>query len=245
MVQERLRSLGYSLADDGVFGPAMENVVKQYQDKHGLTVDGVVGMATVRLLFPEKAPVYTPPKRGKITNLSVLEILERANGSINAPVKYHLEYPNGGTDPDANMPCDEATGFADCVGFVAWCQGFDRYQKGKFPLYDGYINTDSMIDEATQQKKWFVLQSRPQVGDMIVGATYRDGLLRKHIGHIGVIVSVSDWDGQGLAGISVVHCSPGNYKYGPSAIFKTNGLVWKNYPTLRFVRFNREYARSL
>ncbi len=81
---------------------------------------------------------------------------------------------------------------------------------------------------------------------MIVGETFRRPLaLRRTIGHEGTIVAVDNWPKKGLAGLAVVHCSPSNYKYGPSAIFKTNGLVWAGYKKVRFLRFNRAYALGL
>lgn len=41
---------GYDLDVDGIFGKATENVVKDFQKKHGLTVDGVVGPKTWKAL---------------------------------------------------------------------------------------------------------------------------------------------------------------------------------------------------
>lgn len=247
MVQQRLKELGYHLTVDGVFGPVTETAVTQYQDEHGLAMDGVVGMKTITKLFPEKVPQYVPPTRHKVIDLTLLQVLERANGCINAPVKYHLEYPNGGTDPDSNMPCDEATGFLDCSGFNAWVQGFDRdFEDGlsrTLDGWDGYANTDSKIEEAEKEGLLFTIHDTPEVGDMIVGETFRRPLaLKRTIGHEGTIVAVDNWAKKGLAGLAVVHCSPSNYKYGPSAIFKTNGLVWSGYPKVRFLRFNRAYA---
>lgn len=42
-VQEALKKAGFSITVDGVFGPHTYEVVKQFQDKNGLMVDGVVG----------------------------------------------------------------------------------------------------------------------------------------------------------------------------------------------------------
>lgn len=41
---------GYDLDVDGIFGKATENVVKDFQRKHGLTADGVVGAKTWKAL---------------------------------------------------------------------------------------------------------------------------------------------------------------------------------------------------
>ncbi len=50
--QRRLADLGYSLTVDGKFGPQTTRVVKEYQRRHGLAVDGIVGAQTRARLFP-------------------------------------------------------------------------------------------------------------------------------------------------------------------------------------------------
>ena len=45
-LQKLLNQNGYSLAEDGSFGPATLSAVKDYQQKNGLTVDGIVGTNT-------------------------------------------------------------------------------------------------------------------------------------------------------------------------------------------------------
>src|SRR5688572_8758056 len=67
---------------------------------------------------------------------------------------YLLKDYNGGKDPTAP---DCATRWSkpgasfvnrtsDCIGGMAWAGGFDRYQPERFShIYDGWINTDSMI----------------------------------------------------------------------------------------------------
>ncbi len=53
LLQRALRSLGYSLAIDGIFGPLTEFAVKSYQGTHGLDQDGLVGPMTWRELGGE------------------------------------------------------------------------------------------------------------------------------------------------------------------------------------------------
>lgn len=177
--------------------------------------------------------------RGKILSLQQSDIVKRANLALNWAIKYHLEYPNGGTDPEA-PDCSallDKQKVADCVGFAAWCAGFDRLNP-KFPLYDGYINTDSMIEEATTRGNWFNVHDDPAEGDFIVAASYRPKLTpwRRIIGHIGVITQVA---GDHL---DVVHCSPSNYTYttGRSAIEKTTDAIWRNYPKRYYITLNPE-----
>ena len=254
-VQERLLQLGHLsygvTTADGVFGPLTFAAVRAFQGEHpSLVVDGIVGMKTIDKLFPELVPQYVPPKRHKILDLTLLQVLARANGSIGAPIKYHLEYPNGGTDPDSNMPADESTGFLDCSGFTAWCLGYDRdFATGMsktLDKWDGYANTDSKIAEATAEGFLWSSVKEPAPGDLIVGESFRKPLaLRRTIGHEGVIVAVDKYRTRGLAGVAVVHCSPSNYKHSDSAVFKTSASLWAGYKNLKFLRFNRGPAISL
>jgi peptidoglycan hydrolase-like protein with peptidoglycan-binding domain len=50
-VQEALSQKGYSLTPDGVYGPKTETYVKDFQQKNGMHVDGVVGPALKKKLF--------------------------------------------------------------------------------------------------------------------------------------------------------------------------------------------------
>jgi len=49
-VQTDLRTLGYGLTADGIFGPVTEKAVSSFQRDHGLTVDGIVGPQTARAI---------------------------------------------------------------------------------------------------------------------------------------------------------------------------------------------------
>jgi peptidoglycan hydrolase-like protein with peptidoglycan-binding domain len=45
-VQNRLRQLGYTIAPDGRYGRRTAAAVRDYQSKHGLVADGIVGPRT-------------------------------------------------------------------------------------------------------------------------------------------------------------------------------------------------------
>ncbi len=51
IMQQALASLNYGIETDGKYGPATERVVKAFQRKHDLTVDGVAGNKTLELLY--------------------------------------------------------------------------------------------------------------------------------------------------------------------------------------------------
>ena len=50
-VQQRLKEMGSRIAVDGIYGPYTENAVRYFQEKHLLTVDGIVGPKTTVALF--------------------------------------------------------------------------------------------------------------------------------------------------------------------------------------------------
>ena len=49
-LQHLLNMHGYILTADGIFGKGTETAVRDFQTENGLTVDGIVGPATWRVL---------------------------------------------------------------------------------------------------------------------------------------------------------------------------------------------------
>jgi peptidoglycan hydrolase-like protein with peptidoglycan-binding domain len=59
MVQSQLNEMGFSLAVDGSYGPATEQAIRTFQEREGLTEDGVAGPRTMNLLDIEAPHPYT------------------------------------------------------------------------------------------------------------------------------------------------------------------------------------------
>lgn len=140
--------------------------------------------------------------RGAVLGLTLDQVAARAR-QLGDPAfvagYYLLSEHNGGKDPSAADPFDrwskDGSSFinrtADCIGGASWCGGFDRYQPERFAhLYDGWINTDSMLLDATGPAKCFVELAVPVPGCFLVAPTGAPGF--EHCGHITTIVTVPD-----------------------------------------------------
>jgi hypothetical protein len=139
-----------------------------------------------------------------LVHVSDLDVYVRKD---NAPsfcpdLYYLLKDHNGGKDPTAPDPADrwtkEGSKFlnrtADCIVGAAWCGGFDRWQPKRFTLtgWDGWINTDAMLLDATGPQKCFRTLDRPLPGCFVVCAS---GSYEHKVGHIGTVVEVpAEWD---------------------------------------------------
>lgn len=108
---------------------------------------------------------------------------------------YLLKEHNGGKDPRAPDPFDRwrrpgqtfVNRTCDCIGGACWCGGWDRFQAKRFAhIYDGWINTDSMIMDAVGPQKCFV-SVEPEPGCYVVCASGTPGHV---VGHIGNVLEV-------------------------------------------------------
>lgn len=202
---------------------------------------------------------------------------------------YRLPYPNGGKDPRSAHPASaynspilkRLVNVCDCSGFTAWVQGYSRLQdgRGEFPAFPdtpsvagGYINTDSMIEEAlgfNRRKglapyaggRWFSVLAHPIVGCIVVYHKRVDSSplwkMNPKVGHVGVVTEVpaeqyEEKDREMYfkpntrnhkQGIQVVHCS-GVDKTGGTAVRETDGRIWAKKGAL-FLQFNAEYLLGL
>mgnify|MGYP001617840559 CR=1 FL=1 len=188
----------------------------------------------------------------KILNLTPEQVVDRAKRFVGNTVKYHLEYPNGGSDPETITPFDllniQGVDFkvADCIGFALWCQGISRRYLGDvntqpFPdtpnVTGGYINCTSLVQEAVgfaRRKgqppypggRFFRIVTKPVPGDLIVfsGRTKDYPVNPKH-GHIGVIVAAPDVPEDAVSSWNVDRWTTFDRKRGASIIPSTLRIV--------------------
>lgn len=142
------------------------------------------------------------------SSITTLDPYIRSGGAPDmCPAIYYLLHGhNGGKDPTAPDPADRwslegsthVNRTADCVAGVAWGMGWDRYQPQRFAhIYDGWINTDSMREDAAGPGRCFIRIDRPEPGAAIVYGS--DPHHKTHgvaVGHIGGIVGYhfAEWD---------------------------------------------------
>jgi cell wall-associated NlpC family hydrolase len=121
--------------------------------------------------------------------LSTLEnAVIRARNAASEKTRYILGA--GGRRPLDLLPHGYKDGKmgCDCSGFVCWCLGLSRYEPKRFPLYDGWQNTDSIVADAMgAQKLWRSIPFPIPGAAIIYPGLFKDGR-RVSIGHMGLVI---------------------------------------------------------
>lgn len=189
-----------------------------------------------------------------VLSLSAVEAVARAR-RIAALSKSLYILGTGGRNPGAETPFTIKKGLlgSDCIGFVLWCLGLDRYQPidGKdieYPFYDGWINTDSMLMDVHGSQIEFrsVYDVDAQPGDMVVyPSLWKDGKMIR-MGHIGLIVEVGknraecNSHSEFMKALVVIDCAAAlTRKIKGRAVAERNGSLWDK-PDARIVRWKRQ-----
>jgi hypothetical protein len=181
-LQLELHRRHYLLEVDGDFGPETEGVVKQFQKDHKLLATGIAdAQVTVALGILH----------------SVTDRLAKAWYWTTQKAKYILG--EGGRNPlnlSPFTPNENGKLGSDCIGFVLWCLGIDRYQPKRFTYYSGWMNTDSIIADAKTGVGgglWKIL-TRPEPGCLVIfPSLWKNGKMTR-MGHVGLVVEVpAEW----------------------------------------------------
>jgi len=116
--------------------------------------------------------------------------LKRARTTIGHGILYELGA--GGTDPNAPLPSNSEKR-CDCSGFaLAWVPGISREQEGKGKPWSEsipWVNTDSVVHDATGEQRLYVQLQWPTPGCMMVYSAAMSGAER--CGHCAVVSEVS------------------------------------------------------
>lgn len=163
------------------------------------------------------------------------EVVARARGCVGAQIEYRLGY--GGRDPSANSPGTGSPPACDCSGFAAWCLGIDRFLPNNVHLlagpasdhFTGWFETTEIYLQSCRHDgyMWGLRLAEVAPGDLLVWPDSHR-VDRVHLGHVGVVVEVTENPPAGPGALRVVHCSVGNDRAsgGASAIAETDGTLF-------------------
>ena len=198
--------------------------------------------------------------RGSIIPISAKQAVTRALLATLSPARYKLGA--GGKDPSLPYPMSSLDGVfgSDCVGFVAWALGFDRFQEKEFSTFGGWINTDSILLDAAGNREFFEFTDKPRAGDLVVFPSLLKDGKRIRIGHVALVTetktNTAAWTdnlwrreksdrASYLEKIIVIDCSANILrKLAGYAIQQTTAAASWNKPDARFVRYTRQASES-
>lgn len=157
----------------------------------------------------------------------------------------------GGHDPTAPSPDSVVRGRRGCdyAGFLAWCLGYSRRQRG-FTSSSDWINADTMIEEAETRALWFLPIAEPEPGAILAYCSIsldRDGQ-RDRLGHAALITSrPTRWTlaDSSWSALRIIHCSPSIQRRHRHAIAETHAASWAHRASFRGISHPHWRARFL
>jgi uncharacterized protein (TIGR02594 family) len=132
-IQLALRDLGYPLSGTGYFGPATDTAIEDFQRRHRLAVDGVVGEATARAIegalrvaTGSAADQVDPPALWLSVSLSHVGLREMAGSADNVELVDMIRSVADDYQVDATPWC---------AGWVSYCLAKAGLKPSSSPLW--------------------------------------------------------------------------------------------------------------
>lgn len=162
-MQDQLKDLGYMSAVTGNYGDKTVAALKAFQDRNGLSPDGMCGEKTFALLYSDDAKESATKAKSKRTKANIDKMIAVAKKQLGD--KYVL----GAKGPDK----------FDCSGLVYYClkEAGSNRRRLNAAGYSG-VNDWSKIEKMSALKR----------GDLIF--FYDDGFTK--IGHVGIVLNSSE-----------------------------------------------------
>ena len=161
-MQEQLKDLGYMKAVTGYYGETTEESIKAFQDRNGLSADGLAGEKTVSLLYSADAKESATKAKEARTKANIDKMIAVAKEQLGDP------YVRGARGPKS----------FDCSGLVYYCLNQAGSNRRRLNAA-GY----SQVSDWTTIKDIDDLKK----GDLI--CFYDDDYTK--VGHIGIVINSS------------------------------------------------------
>lgn len=158
-IQRQLISLGYLNKATGYYGTESIAAVKTFQERNGLSPDGVIGPVTLDLLYSPEAKVSVSKAREERRRANIKKVVETAKKQVGKPYILGNEGPKS----------------FDCSGLVYYClreagSNRSRYNAAGYSRVTDWDKIEFMGDL--------------QIGDLLF--FYDNGY--NYIGHVGIYI---------------------------------------------------------
>jgi len=189
LIQEWLNYHGFHIVIDGIFGPATDYAVRQFQRKNNLRVDGIVGPITfAALIHPMKAA------------LMHIDIGNRSSRQlVVAYVRQHLkQHPveiggeNKGPWVRLYMKGNEGGQWKWCAGFVSFILE-QTYAALRMPLPIETSFSCDLLAASAMNNECFLEENDPALQSKLrPGAIFLSRRTSNDWNHTGIVVKVND-----------------------------------------------------